>query len=267
MPELPEVTITSSQLNDEANGWTIVSIYVSRFFENKFQNFFEMEDQLPLKVENITNRAKYIIFQLENDWTLISHMILHGHWSIYESDKVCASIHLEKEDKTKTLYYYDKRGLGFLNFFTTEKAYEKLDELALSMFEDIKFPVFLKGVRRHPRSCIFALLHDQSKVISGVGNYIANESLYIAKIPPLRKSKEITDDELLDLFEAIKKVTEDSYYYGGVSTEDYLNVYDEKGKYQKYLRVYREKKDPNGYEVVKKKIGGKNAHWVNEIQV
>ena len=44
------------------------------------------------------------------------------------------------------------------------------------------------------------------KHVSGVGNYIKSESLYISKISPHRKLKDTNEDELKSLFNAIKKL-------------------------------------------------------------
>ena len=110
-------------------------------------------------------------------------------------------------------------------------------------------------------------LMDQ-KHVSGVGNYIKSESLYISKISPHRKLKDINEDELKSLFNAIKKVIISSYKSQGMSLRDYKDFEDKPGEYQFKLVVYGRKFDDLGNKVKTETTKDKRTtHWVPEVQI
>ena len=53
---------------------------------------------------------------------------------------------------------------------------------------------------------IYAVLLDQ-KNFAGIGNYIKNDALYLARISPHRKTHELTTEEITHLYEGINHVT------------------------------------------------------------
>jgi formamidopyrimidine-DNA glycosylase len=62
-----------------------------------------------------------------------------------------------------------------------------------------------------------ARLLDQS-VIAGVGNLLADETLWQARISPRRPSNELTEDDLLTLHTALHRATKAAITHGGVHT-------------------------------------------------
>jgi len=89
--------------------------------------------------------------------------------------------------------------------------------------------------RRHAR--IKALLLDQ-RVLRGVGNIYADESLWRARIHPARLASELKAADLLRLREAIRHVLRSAIRLGGSSISDFVDVDGNQGEFQLRHRVY-----------------------------
>jgi formamidopyrimidine-DNA glycosylase len=91
----------------------------------------------------------------------------------------------------------------------------------------------------HPRMLpIKAALLNQ-KLLSGVGNIYADESLFRAGIRPRRLSGRLTRAELEGLRLALREVLEDAIRLGGSSVSDYVDAAGERGFFQLEHCVYQ----------------------------
>ena len=108
---------------------------------------------------------------------------------------------------------------------------------------------------------------DQS-VISGVGNYIKSDSLWLAKISPHRKVSSLADDELTRLNRAIRSIMVTSFESGGATIKTYKNFNGENGEYGSRFLAYNRAIDEDGNEIVKEKTkDGRTTHWSPERQI
>jgi formamidopyrimidine-DNA glycosylase len=81
-----------------------------------------------------------------------------------------------------------------------------------------------------------ALLNQ--KLLRGVGNIYADESLFRAGIRPRRRASSITHEQLRKLHLAIQEVLKEAIALGGSSVSDYVNADGEEGFFQLQHRVY-----------------------------
>ncbi|HZW94946.1 MAG TPA: bifunctional DNA-formamidopyrimidine glycosylase/DNA-(apurinic or apyrimidinic site) lyase [Candidatus Eremiobacteraceae bacterium] len=81
-----------------------------------------------------------------------------------------------------------------------------------------------------------ALLNQ--KLLRGVGNIYADESLFRAGIRPRRRASTITRIQLGRLFAAVKEVLKEAIALGGSSISDYVDSDGEEGLFQLKHRVY-----------------------------
>ena len=81
-----------------------------------------------------------------------------------------------------------------------------------------------------------ALLNQ--KLLSGVGNIYADESLFRAGVRPRRKAASLTQEQLRKLFLAVQAVLKEAIAAGGSSISDYVDADGEKGIFQIQHRVY-----------------------------
>jgi formamidopyrimidine-DNA glycosylase len=81
-----------------------------------------------------------------------------------------------------------------------------------------------------------ALLNQ--KLLRGVGNIYADESLFRASLRPRRRASSITREQLGKLLAAVKEVLREAIALGGSSISDYVGADGEEGFFQLQHRVY-----------------------------
>jgi formamidopyrimidine-DNA glycosylase len=87
-----------------------------------------------------------------------------------------------------------------------------------------------------------ALLNQ--KLLSGVGNIYADESLFRAAVRPRRRASSLTREELRRLFLSIQEVLKEAITAGGSSISNYVNSAGEAGFFQLQHRVYGRESEP-----------------------
>ncbi len=100
-----------------------------------------------------------------------------------------------------TLYFYDQLSFGTISVMTSEEQLvAKLATLGPDiMAPETTFEEFAAGIRRQASKDIGTALVNQ-KYIAGIGNYLRADALWLSKISPFRKVKDLTDQELSSLF-------------------------------------------------------------------
>lgn len=96
---------------------------------------------------------------------------------------------------------------------------------------------------------IKAKLLDQS-VIAGVGNLLADETLWQAEISPTRPANELDDDELAHLRRSLRKATRAAIEHGGVHTGTFIEHRRREGHCPRC-----------GAEVSRATVGSRTTYW------
>ena len=118
------------------------------------------------------------------------------------------------------------------------------------------------------RLSIKAALLNQ-KILAGVGNIYADESLFRAGIRPSRRAHRLTRAELDGLRLALRDVLEHAIRLGGSSVSDYVGADGEKGFFQLEHNVYRRTDEPCrrcGTPIRRTLIGGRGTHFCPRCQ-
>jgi len=85
---------------------------------------------------------------------------------------------------------------------------------------------------------IKALLLDQ-RVLRGIGNIYADESLWRAKIHPRELGAKLTQEELRRLHRAVQSILRDAIRLRGSSISDYVDLDGGRGEFQQKHRAYQ----------------------------
>jgi formamidopyrimidine-DNA glycosylase len=93
------------------------------------------------------------------------------------------------------------------------------------------------GLFRGRKTPIKSALLNQ-KLLRGVGNIYADESLFRAGIRPRRRASTITRDQMAKLLESVKEVLREAIALGGSSISDYVDSDGQEGFFQLQHRVY-----------------------------
>jgi formamidopyrimidine-DNA glycosylase len=112
-----------------------------------------------------------------------------------------------------------------------------------------------------------ALLNQ--KLLSGIGNIYADESLFRAAIRPRRRAASLTRAELSRLYDAIQGVLAEAIAAGGSSISDYVDAAGDAGFFQLQHRVYGREDEPClGCKSPIKRIviAGRSSHYCPRCQ-
>jgi formamidopyrimidine-DNA glycosylase len=112
-----------------------------------------------------------------------------------------------------------------------------------------------------------ALLNQ--KLLSGVGNIYADESLFRAKVRPKRRAASLTRAELQKLHKGLQKVLREAIKLGGSSVSDYVDAEGREGFFQLKHMVYGREGKPCfvcGTPIKRVIIAGRSSHYCPHCQ-
>ena len=124
------------------------------------------------------------------------------------------------------------------------------------------------GLFRGRKTPIKSALLNQ-KLLRGVGNIYADESLFRAGIRPRRRAASITREQLTRLHLLIQEVLKEAIALGGSSVSDYVNADGEEGFFQLQHRVYGREGEPClvcKTPVKRVVIAGRSSHYCPTCQ-
>uniref|UniRef100_A0A0E0ATQ1 DNA-(apurinic or apyrimidinic site) lyase n=1 Tax=Oryza glumipatula TaxID=40148 RepID=A0A0E0ATQ1_9ORYZ len=155
--------------------------------------------------------------------------------------------------------FTDKRRFAKIRFLDNPEAVPPISELGPdALFEPLHLDDFVESLSRK-KAPIKALLLDQS-FISGIGNWIADEVLYQARIHPMQTASMISKEKCKALHQCIIEVIEKSLEVGCNSSQ-----YPEN-----WIFHSREKKPGKAFVEGKKidfiTVGGRTSAYVPELQ-
>lgn len=276
MPEGPELRSSRDNLRNILLGRKIVDLWPTTTgrYKSKPPEGLQLvkEVESPLTIESIDVKGKFMW------WTLKNHNKTVYMWSTYGMsgqwtpvhDKHAAFIIQYNDSGIKitrdwqTLYFVDPRHFGTIKFVDDPKAHQKkLDSLGPDVLSDPPMTpeLFAKSVLKKPNRVISEALMDQS-TLSGVGNYMRAEALWLAKVNPWKRVVELTSEQLLALYESTLSVAKNSYESGGATIHTYKGVEGTEGTYSSRFVVYGRLVDADGNEVVREEgPGGRTVHW------
>ncbi len=304
MPELPEVETTVRDLRPQLIGRTITRARVTweRMVAVPDAKQFTREI-VGYKIVNINRRGKYLVFGLEPasqmhsriaresaveyqtnarnqkakikkqkseigpQKFLIVHLRMTGQFGFHaprvKRDKH-QHVHLLLDDG-REMRFHDFRKFGrWWLVDNPEHVVGKLGPEPLDMTKK-EFLLRLRARRGH----IKPLLLNQT-FVAGVGNIYADESLWYAKIHPLRDAVTITDKEASDLYNAIRRVFRKAIGVGGTSFDaTYKRINGQSGEFQEDLRVVGRTGEPCyrcGTPIVKTVVGQRGTHYCPRCQ-
>lgn len=254
MPEGPEIKYNSIWLNKQLKGNEIQTV----------KAFSKKNVVLPKKsvIKSVSCKGK-LLFIETNDYYIHIHFGLTGWIYLNEEPKYTKYIITTNKN---TIYVDSMRKFTKLEINTREKHEQELSRLGIDILsKDFTLPYF-KSVLQRTKSIVAPLLLNQKK-FSGLGNYIKNEALYIAKIHPKTKSNEIDENDLEKLYNAIRYVSFSVLMDFLGESELVLDnktkkILPKKIKVPYNYKIYGRQTDKNGKKVTKEKIGGRWTYYV-----
>lgn len=243
MPELPEVETSRRGIEPHLVGETILHAVVrnSRLRWPVSQEIQSLSDQPVLSVQR---RAKYLLLELPAGWIII-HLGMSGSLRVLPED-VPAAKHDHVDlvmSNGKVLRYTDPRRFGAWLWSVDPQASNVLAHLGPEPLSESFNGDYLFEKSRGKRTAIKPWLMD-NKLVVGVGNIYASESLFAAGILPDRPAMALTQPQALLLVETIKAVLLRSIEQGGTTLRDFLQTDGKPGYFAQELQVYGRAGEP-----------------------
>jgi formamidopyrimidine-DNA glycosylase len=132
---------------------------------------------------------------------------------------------------------------------------------------DVSFDAFVPLFRKRKLPMKSALLNQ--KLLRGVGNIYADESLFRAGIRPRRRAATLTREKLGLLYKSVQQVLQEAIAAGGSSISDYVGAEGEPGFFQMQHRVYGREGEPClncGTAIKRIVIAGRSSHYCPHCQ-
>jgi formamidopyrimidine-DNA glycosylase len=132
---------------------------------------------------------------------------------------------------------------------------------------EVELDAFVRMFRL-PKTPIKSALLNQ-KLLSGVGNIYADESLFRSSIRPRRRASSLTGKDLERLWRAVREVLEEAIALGGSSVSDYVNADGAEGFFQLQHRVYGRRGEPClvcQTPIRRVVIAGRSSHYCPRCQ-
>ena len=207
-------------------------------------------------------RGKQMLFSFSNQNWLGIHLGMSGNLRIeaahFEPEK---HDHLVLRQKARALVFRDARQFGRVRFHHGKSAPEWWQASAPEIHApEFSREVMTEFVRRHGRAPIKAALLLQAG-FPGIGNWMADEILWRAKIAPRRKGGSLTKRELGTLWRSVRFVSRASLRTLGVDNSDPPKSWLLHERWKAGGKCPRHKTT-----LRRAKIGGRTAAWCPRCQ-
>jgi formamidopyrimidine-DNA glycosylase len=269
MPELPEVETTRRGIAPHLEG---------RSFEGATIRQGKLRQPVPpdlgeriagLEVQAVTRRAKYLLIDC-GDGSLIIHLGMSGSLRILPRETPAAPHdHVDLLLGEKLLRYRDPRRFGMVLWHPGDPAdHPLLRQLGPEPLGDGFDGSHLHQASRG-RSIAVKSLIMENRIVVGVGNIYANESLFLAKIHPRRAANRIAAARYQVLADQIKQVLTKAIEQGGTTLRDFQNEEGKPGYFQQELQVYGRTGEPCpncGQAIRQETIGQRSSFFCGHCQ-
>ena len=240
MPELPEAECVRLTLTPKLLGREVKSVRVGLAKLARPEPALFSQGLKGRSIEKTSRHGKMIIIHLSGGafWTI--HLGMTGQVILAGSRPKAKHIHITVSfsDGAERLYYRDMRQFGFLAFCPDEKALWNgplrnfgPDALQIGQAE------FVQALSQR-KAPIKNLLLDQ-RILAGVGNIYADESLHKAKIAPTARPIDLKPGQLELLHRKVQETLKESLARGGSSVKNFVDAEGRAGTFQHAHRVYR----------------------------
>ncbi len=194
----------------------------------------------------------------------IVHLGMTGRLQVCDAnEEVAKHTHaIAKLASGRELRFVDPRRFGRLSVATSAK----FDATGIEPLE-IESDDFIELFRGRKTPIKSALLNQ--KLLRGVGNIYADESLFRAGIRPRRRAASIKRDQLAKLSHELKEVLKEAIALGGSSVSDYVDADGEEGFFQLEHRVYGREGEPClvcKTPIKRVVIAGRSSHYCPKCQ-
>lgn len=224
MPEVVEIRAYADKLRTTLKGKSILEINIlkGRYAKHgAFDLIHDLRKNLPIKVLDVKSKGKLIYICFEKDLYLLSTLGLSGGWVFYQNNNrqyklpkligsykdyneysnIDAHRNVEFKIKGGSIYFFDMLSFGTLKVLKSKLELDKkLSQLGPDIMElNTTLDIFTDRIQSKPNQKIGIILLNQ-KIISGIGNYLRADVLWLSKVSPFRKVKDLSALEIKHIY-------------------------------------------------------------------
>ena len=237
MPELPEVETTVRGIRPWVTGNRIRRVVV-RQSALRWPVSPEVAALRGVRVKGVSRRAKYLLLDLARGQVLMHLGMSGGLRIVPENTPPGRHDHVDFHlDTGRWLRFHDPRRFGAVLWVASPGDHELLARLGPEPLEHADLGEYLYNRSRGRAIALKQLLMDQ-RIIVGVGNIYAQESLFLAGIRPDRPAGRVSLTRYLQLAEAIQRVLGRAIDAGGTTLRDFADIDGKPGYFAQDLQVY-----------------------------
>jgi formamidopyrimidine-DNA glycosylase len=271
VPELPEVETVVRDLRPLVTGRRVLRVEAG---DRKLRTPWEPAWGPTLvgkQVAAVRRRGKWILLDLDGGAVLVVHLGMTGRFTVERADaarELHTHLVFALDGAGDELRFRDPRRFGSARLFADAAAVEEL--LAAKLGPEPwnlgakEWRAALRGTARPLK----AVLLDQ-RVVAGVGNIYADESLHAARLHPTQPGERTTAAQAERLRAAVVAVLERAIESRGSTIRDYVGGDGQKGGYQDEFRVYGRTGEPCprcGRAVECIRLAGRSTHYCPKCQ-
>ena len=274
MPELPEVETVARDLRPRLVGATIVGARTSWARTLRTHDPTSFGDAVAGRtVEAVGRRAKQLVIELSGEAALTIHLKMTGQLFVVPADtpedpyvRLVLELADGRELRFRDIRKFGKVGLYGRDPITGDLVAEVGGAAVFAAIgpepldEAFRIRDFRRRLRRR-KGRLKPLLLDQS-FLAGIGNIYADESLWRARLHPLRTVPTLRPPDERHLYESVRSVLAEAIDRRGSSIDDYTAP-DGDGSMQERLDVYQRTGEPCprcGRPIKRIVVGARSTH-------
>ncbi len=209
MPELPEVTAYIRALEQRVLGQVVETVRIRtpsllRTFDPRVS---ELEGRHLTEVRRV---GKRIVFELDGEFFAVIHLMISGRLRWTEKGtpipKKRGHAAFDFTSGTLLLTEASTHKRASLHVVRGEEALAALDPGGIEPLE-VDYPDFRDALLRENRTLKRAL--TDPRILSGIGNAHSDEILLDARLSPVRRTRQLDEEELQRLFESTRRSLEE----------------------------------------------------------
>lgn len=269
MAEVPEVETLVRDLREAVVGRSFHNTIVLQPASIRFPAADEFSALLKdCVVIGAERRAKYILMSLSEGLMLAVHLMIGGALKLEPSAQplVAETLVIWQLDRGEDLRFLDKLGYARAAVAPSGELAERLGLISLGPEAlDPSFDVGVLTRRLAKRRGVVKTVLLNQRVLAGLGNRDADESLWLAGIDPRRSAASLSQDELTRLQTAIVKVLNEGLALRGTQRD----LFGRKGQAQHGRFVFERAGRPCprcATKIIHLRLGGRNTHYCSQCQ-
>src|SRR5712691_5173579 len=275
MPELPEVETIARGLARSVSGDVVESVWLGNKPEPLKSPAREIAAALEhSRIATVRRMGKHIVFDLEQHSVRPTPASLQAQWIVHLGMTGRLQVCEPQAEVLKHTHAILKLASGRELRFVDPRRFGRLSVSRNGGFDaggieplEADLDRFLALFRGRKTPIKSALLNQ--KLLRGVGNIYADESLFRARIRPTRRAASLTREQLSRLYAGVQEVLKEAIARGGSSISDYVDAEGEGGSFQLQHRVYGREGEPClvcKTPIKRVIIAGRSSHYCRKCQ-